>query len=246
MSDTIIPPTPDATAVPFESIPVTHTQSDAVNNASFQNAIAHAHDDAIIQAGVNAELNTAEGAGLLTLSNDSLSVLNEFATDPRTAKITGNLTAQQLQEIGVLQEDVAKLEAAGVLSASTPLTKAATTVDLSAEAQNVADGILPASQIAANSLLSTQQLQTLGGILAPLANEPLTQPLFLQIQTQIAQQGFSPLQFSLRTIFLALQYVAGLIPPEASVDSKARLAAQMHDDSTVAPVNPVVEDQPVH
>ncbi len=237
---------------------------DASNSASFLAAVNHASTadtttptspaapsrlDANAQASVNAELNTAEGAGLLNLSTDSLSLLNEFGTEPRNASVTGNLTTQQLQSIGILQEDAVRLEEAAGLTLHTPLAEAATTVDLSLTAQGIADGILPSQQLSANAqvaagintTLTTTQLQQIGTILAPLANQPLTEPLFIQLQTQVANAGFSPLQFSLRTIFLALQYVAGLLPASSEANAKAAVKAteEMDTEMTVQPVSSV-------
>ena len=198
---------------------------------------------------MNAELNTAEGAGLLNLTSSSLSALNEFGTDPRNVGITGNLTTQQLQAIGILQEDAQKLEEAAGLTLSTPLAEAAATVDLSLEAQNIADGLIPSqslsadAQIAAgtNTVLTTAQLQQIGTVLAPLANQPLTQDLFIQLQTQVANAGFSPLQFSLRTIFLALQYIAEILPatPETIARSGVKATEEMDSEMTVVPVSDV-------
>lgn len=237
MAESNVPPAAafDGRAVQFAQTQAlaASTSTNEANNSSFLAAISQASEgDApnnnAQPALTEAELNAAEGAGLLSLSSPALSVLNEFGSDPRTANITGNLTTQQLQSLGVLQEDAARLEAAGALSVTTPLTGAATTVDLSVQGQDVADGILPASQIAGNATLSTQQLQQLGNLLAPLANQPLTQPLFLQIQAQVANAGFSPLQFSLRTIFLVLQYIGGLLPPsdEAVKAAKTEVIAE--------------------
>lgn len=209
------------------------------------NSPAHATDTT--HAGVNAELNTAEGAGLLALNSSSLAALNEFGTDPRNASVTGALTPQQLHGIDILREDAARLEEASVLTAHTPLEEAATTVELSAQAQGIAGGFLPTPALSAdaqivagtNTVLTTAQLAQIGRVLAPLANEPLSAELFTQIQTQVANAGFSPLQFSMRTIFLALHYVAGLLPhtQEASSKGAVRATEDMDTEMTVQPVS---------
>lgn len=244
MVDAIAPsPAPDpalqfSQALAASNAPNAALQADAANNASFLAAISNT--DAEIQANTTSQSGFSDIDGLLALDTPSLSLLNEFSTDPRSAAISGNLTTQQLQDIAVLQEDTLRLQEAATLTSAAPLTGDAATVDLSADAVGLASGALLPSQVAAAATLSSEQLQRFGAILAPYANEPLTQPLFLQLQASVAAAGFSPLQFNLRTLFLALQYVATLLPATAANSNvSAKTALKTGEVAPVAEVDAV-------
>ena len=58
-----------------------------------------------------------------------------------TQAITGNLTTEQRQEMGVLIDDAQALEDATNTNSIIPLTSDASTVDLSVEAQAIAAGL---------------------------------------------------------------------------------------------------------
>ncbi len=225
-------------------------QSNEVNSANFLAAINHSDEVAAsnrtaVNPATQPQTQTqAQSANdfpdaLLALDTPSLSLLNEFSTDPRSATISGNLTTQQLQDIAVLQEDTIKLQEAAGLTTNTPLGSSATTVDLSADAQGIADGSVLPSQLVAAQTLSTAQLQQFGQILAPYANQPLTQPLFLQLQASVAAAGFSPLQFNLSTLFSVLQYIATMVP--ANTNTQAAVAANANNDDDVPPITETAE-----
>ncbi len=194
---------------------------------------------------------------LLSLNTPSLSLLNEVGTDPSNPNITGNLTPQQLQEIGILQQDVLKLEEAEAFTLGIPLTSDATTVDLSLKAQNLAaTGAVPtasdtsqanataststtaqANATTGNSQFTEAQLQKLGLILQPFANLPLNSNLLIQIQAQLTASQFNSQQLSLSTIFLALSYMAGY-----QAGLRFKTTTSYHPDE----VAPVEETESIH
>ena len=187
--------------------------------------------------------NRFPAEGLLNMDTPTLTLLNTIVgIDPTSANITGNLTAEQIQEIGILQQDMLGLEAAASAVDHSVLTTAATTVDLSLEAQAIASGATAASSVAVNASVSLTpvQLQQLSAIFAPIANQPLTPTLLLQIQNQLTAAGLSPQLLSLNAIFLAQNYMAG---------EKRANNSNNANEQTVAAVSPVdrvaVEDSAI-
>ena len=246
------------------------TRLDAVNNAAFLSQIVQGNlQDSLLTIGndnVNQTLQTQTSdqsdinfnEGLLNLGVDSLEVLNNvnnIGTDPRSSNITsGNLTAEQIQAIGVLIADEEKLEAAASLTSPIPFTGAAATVDLSVRAQDIlnasadagltADGQIAAATAAAatsaqpasgDTNLTAGQLTQLGAIIGPVAGQPLTVTLLTQLQTQVNASMQNPVQLSINTVFQVLNYIGGMQPVIAE---EAREAASANTDERVAPTAP--------
>ena len=162
--------------------------------------------------------------GLLEFNAPTLALFNEtVGADPASATITGDLTAEQLQEIAILRQDIAGLEEAANASNHIPLTTAASTLDLSLEAQAIADGSTIVPTVNNPTPL---QLEQLGAIFAPVANAPLTSPVLLQIQAQLTPAGLSPQLLSLNSIFLAQNYLSGVRKASnLESDNKEKVAA---------------------
>jgi len=173
--------------------------------------------------------------GLLSLDKSTIAIFNEISTGPKSVIIPGNLTAQQLQEIGILKDDAEKLEAASLLEPPLPLNNSATTVDLSSEAQIIAQA--NNTELETNNVSLTQlQIEQAGQILAPFNNEPLTPALLAQIRVQLVASGFNPAQFTLATLAILQSYLATLyatrLEPAAMVEDENELK--------VAPVSRIV------
>jgi len=221
----------------------TSVQANAANNAAFLTEIAQTVVSNDLQLLDNNQattpLDVSTNEGLLSLNTPALSLLNEIGANPGSTNSTGNLTTQQLQEIGILLKDEQGLEAAANLGSNIPLAGGVTTVDLSVAAQAIVDGVSTAAPGNAPNPLITTQLGQIGAILAPLVNEPLTQPLFLQLQAQLTAAGVSPQQFSLNTIFLVMSYIAAMQPaPIAAVidaNKNSQVKVESKDEETVAP-----------
>jgi len=231
--------------------------ANAANNAAFLTEIAQTVVSNDLQLLDNNQTTTQPDVpaneGLLSLNTPALSLLNEIGTAPGSTNITGNLTTQQLQDIGILLKDEQGLEAAANLSSNIPLASGVTTVDLSVEAQAILNGISTAIPVNALNSLTTTQLGQIGAILAPLANEPLTQSLLLQIQAQSTAAGLNPLQFNLSTIVLVMNYMAAMQPaPIAAVidaNKNSQIKVESKDEETVAPASSIdvvaVEDSAI-
>ena len=232
-----IPPSSDVAAMQHAQISAANT----ANNAAFLSEIVQANLETGVAAFDPRQANTpndfSSGDPLLSLDTPSLSLFNEIGGDPRSTNITGNLTAQQMQAIGILLKDEQGLEEAANLISPIPLTSGATTVDLSVEAQNIAFGlntVAPAGALPPP--LTPTQLEQIGAILAPLANAPLTQPLLLQIQAQLTATGLGPLQFSLSTLVLVMNYMAAMQPAATHVTAENKNErVESEDEETVAP-----------
>jgi len=226
-------------AIPATQFTQTVAQTNA-NNAAFLANIAQsvaANDLELLDSNqTTPQSSPANNEGLLNLDTPTLSLFNEVGNNPVNANITGDFTTQQLQEIGILQQDMQALEDAANSNNLLPLTDAATTVDLSAQAQAITTGI---STIAAinnpSNSLTTAQIAQVAAILAPLANQPLNPSLFSEIQTQLTASGVNPSQFNLTTLTLVMNYIAAMQPASmAAIEENNVDKIETPDEETVA------------
>jgi len=252
-----IMPAPDAIATQSaQATLAASNKANATNQAAFLTEIAQAElaNEALTldsSLGINpasTQNNVSANDGLLNLETPTLSLFNEFSTNLGSANITRNLTTQQMQEIGILLKDEQGLEAAANLNIPLPLADNTTTVDLSLAAQAIANGTRTTASVNALAFLTPAQLGQIGAILTPLANTPLTQSLFLQIQAQWTAAGLSPLQFSLNTIVLIMNYMAGLQPAPINAiqtNKTASIHREVEVDSVISADEVTVEDNAV-
>ena len=245
------PPAIDTPAVQYAHAS-THpaaAKTDAVANATLINqmAVASAENAAITndilmlgntQANTQADLYAHEG--VVNLDTTTFLLLNNLSASLGAGTIGGNLTAEQLQASDILQQDVLGLEQAAQSTTHIALTDAASTVDLSLAAQSIASGVstvasvntvIPTSDL--NALTPTQ-LKQLSDILAPVANQPLTQALLTQIQSQLAAIQVLPQQLTLSTIFLVQNYMAGEHTTNSSIQKKKETVAPVGSIDKVA------------
>jgi len=220
---TIIPPLADNAALAL-------TRAHAMNNAAFLAEIAQAQ---LAGDEVPPEPNPDAFSGvenLLNVDTPTLSLLSELSVAPENAAPVDDLTLQE-----ALLKDEQGLEEAARLTTPIPLTDNATTVDLSPEAQEIAFGN-PAPAAAVVAPLTPVQLEQLGNVLAPFAEEPLTPPVLLRIQEQLQAAGLTPLQFNLATIVLVMNFMAGMrTSPYHLTDN----SVSVDDEETVAPASPI-------
>jgi len=179
-----------------------------------------------------AQINASANDGLLNLNTSTFALLGETGTSP------GNLTAQQIQELSILQQDVLGLEEAANATATLPLASGATTVDLSVGAQNIANGVNTVAVAGALNSLTSAQLGQAAAILGPVANQPLTPNLLAQIQSQLTTAGAPPPQLNLNTIFMVLSYVATLQPvSNDAIKAGKIISAETTEKASIAPVS---------
>jgi len=199
------------------------------NNNSFLPAITQAAADSVLPSTPN---GFSVVDSLLNIDTPTLSLFNEVGTSPTNPNLTGDFTTQQLQEVGILKADALALEETANVSTPIPLTGAASTVDLSVQAQAIANGAAPVTP------LTAAQLGQIGAILTPLANAPLTPSLVLQIQAQLTASELSPLQFNLNTIQLVMSYMAGLQAAPIDAMNAAKMSNVANENVAIdAPVS---------
>jgi len=239
----IVQPTPSFVAdVPFTSI----FANPAFLAASVENDVLSSSGLLSTTTPAATQNDAFLNEGLLSTNTETLSLLNGIGSEFVTGQIPADLTSQQLHDLGILKEDVLKLEEAATLSATLPLTAGTTTVDLSAEAQVLANALVGVNNVtnangavaaAANVPvpLTPQQVQQAAAILAPLANQPLSAALLAQIQTQLATQ-ISPLQFNLNTLFFVMSYIAAMQPASVNAVHTEHEEIVANTDEDVAPV----------
>ena len=197
------------------------------------NGLLAAEFPASLEASGQAPPQTGIVEGLFAINTDTLKLLNEVSTNPTSATIGGNLTSQQLQEIGVLQQDALRLEDAAFVSNHIPLTNTATTVDLSLAAQ----GIAQVGTITPAQPLTAAQLAQIAQIIAPFLNEPLTPALLLQMQTQLNANQPNPIQLNMNILLLVQNFI-GSFQAAQYKPAETKVAANENTE-TVAPVESV-------
>jgi len=176
---------------------------------------------------------------LLSLNTPILSLFNDIRAQPGSASGTGNLTTQQIQDLNVLQQDIELLEEASLLTSPTLLANNTTTVDLSARAAELA--LLNANSngnTQTEATLTAAQIQQAAAILQPLANQPLTPALLVQIQARLTATDVNPLGLTLNNLFMIMGTIASM--QTAQTQTKANNASDASTDTeTVAPVGAV-------
>ncbi len=195
---------------------------------------------------------------LITLNTRILSIFNEVGNEPRSPNATGNLSAQQLQELGVLQQDLQLLEQAAALGIPLPLTENGTTLDLSASATALASTSPYSNSLdlafdttsVLNASLTPAQIQQAASVLAPQANQPLTADLLLQIQAQLqAGADLNPLRFTLNNIFMIMSAIAAMQPSQTAVKATVNEETSNNVEEQVSPVEAIdrvaVEDSKI-
>jgi len=248
---TAIAPSPDTTALQSAQTAAlaASAKTNEANKTALLTEIAQAElanealtlDSNLAGNQANAPNDISANDGLLNLNTPTLTLFNE--ANLRNTNINESLTAftaQQMQDIGILLKDEQGLEAAANVSLHIPLTSDAATVDLSVEAQAIAEGASTSASINMPTPLTPAQLKQVGTILAPLVDEPLTQPLLLDIQTQLTAIGVSTQQFSLNTISFVMNYIAAMQPASTHlVEERHDDRIENEDEETVAPASPV-------
>jgi hypothetical protein len=137
-----------------------------------------------------------------------LPLFSQFGTDLKSTETSASVQAQQRHDAAILQKDAQLLEAAANDNSYTPLGSSASTLDLSVNAQNIVDGT--ATVYSLESLFSAErQLMNIGAMLRSVADEPLTPSLLQRIQSQLTA-GQNPLQLSLNTMIVAMNFIAGM------------------------------------
>lgn len=148
---------------------------------------------------------------LTNLSPQALEVLS--ATDNITtaggAVANSNLTPTQLQEMQILQADIAQIEAAeGGSTPSITVTENGIPVNLSVAAVNSLNDITAVNNISSANELTAAQIQQAATAIAPFLGQPLTPQVVTQIQSALVTAGFNPEQLSLQNLFISMNYAA--------------------------------------
>jgi hypothetical protein len=158
---------------------------------------------------------------LTNLSPQALVVLNE--TDNITAGTAANtnLTSVQLQEMQILQNDIAQITAAEDTTPSISLTENGTPVNISVAALNALNDVAAVNNLSSANELTTAQIQQAATAIAPFLNQPLTPQVITQIQSALVTAGFNPEQLSLQNLFISINYAAAEATEAHSPDTIA-------------------------
>jgi len=219
----------------------------------------------------DASSDVSANNSLLNLNTPSLSLFSEIITNSSNDNINGNLTAQQIHDLNILQQDMQGLQNASNLGNTIALVPNETTVDLSIEAQLIANEtttqntaastttaapatVLPTPipiPLAVSPTITPAQLAQIGTILTPLANQPLTPALVTSIQAQLTATGISPLQLSLQTLMLVMNYIVGIPSAQLSLmKTNKPINTENNDITKVSAVSAIdraaVEDSAIH
>jgi hypothetical protein len=188
--------------------------------------------DTLLTAGLNttASTSTTTSQGDSTALNDSvltnlspqaLVALNAAENLTATGAANTNLTPAQLQEMQILQNDIAQIEAAENITPSVTVTENGTPVNLSVAAVTALNEATTVNDITSTSELTVAQIQQAAAVIAPFINQPLTPQVVTQIQNALVTAGFSPEQLSLQNLFLSMNYVAAEATEAYSPDTVA-------------------------
>jgi hypothetical protein len=154
-----------------------------------------------------------DSAVLTNLSPQALAALSD-ANEVATIPTTGNLSATQLAELVTLQDDAQILNSdqSITFAGNVVASNSSSTITLSPQAVeliNAANAVASAAAITtAGNALTSAQLQQIAGIVAPVVNQPLTLETLTQLHNAVTAAGFNPVQLSLQTIFLSMNYLA--------------------------------------
>ncbi|NBX02480.1 MAG: hypothetical protein EBR02_00150 [Alphaproteobacteria bacterium] len=254
MTDPIAAITSQPTTGPFDTaamqIAMAQAQAAAAhtNQLAFLKEIAKSNDEtnahALDGTPATAPTEALFGSGLLNLpaSEDpnidpsadptTLSLFTQFGAD-MTSATSDSVKAHQLHDMAVLQKDTELLEQAAYDKNHIPMNNNASTVDLSLQAQSIAQG--GTTSINGSAAANSAQLAQLAAIVQPIANDQLTEALLQHIQAQlIAQQN--PIQLNLNTLTLAMNFIASLQP---STYHTIENVVTQTDNKIVAPITPI-------
>lgn len=264
MIDLIAPISSQSLSGPFDTaamqIAMARAQAIAAhtNELAFLQEIAKSNDEnnahALDDTSPAAPTETLLGNGLLNLpaSEDpnidpsadptTLSLFSQFGAD-MTSTTSDSVKAHQVHDMAVLQKDVILLEQAAYDKNHIPMNDNASTVDLSLQAQSIAQGgVIPMNGLAATN---SAQVAQLAAIVQPIVHDPLTMSLLQHIQAQLAAQQ-NPIRLNLNTITLALNFIASLQP---STYRTIENVVTQPDSKIVAPILPIdavaVEDSAI-
>lgn len=217
--------------------PVTPVASD-VNNFSaslHQNAASAFAVNVAVQdtnALLNEGFNTAASAALqgdnvtlkeslTSLTPQAFLALNAAENSTAAGAANTNLTPAQLQEMQILQNDIAQIAAEEEVAPSVTVADNGTALNLSVAAVTALNDIAAVNNISSANALTVAQIQQIATVIAPLINQPLTPQLIAQMQSALMMAGFNPEQLSLQNLFLSMNFAIAETVEASSPDTIA-------------------------
>lgn len=167
------------------------------------NTVAPASVSPATLQGDNGVLNES----LTSLSPQALIALNATENSTASGTIKTNLTPTQLQEMEILQNDIAQIAAAEEVVPSVTVAENGANVNLSIAAVTTLNDIAAVNNISSTNALTVAQIQEAAMVIAPFINQPLTPQVIAQMQSALVTAGFNPEQLSLQNLLLSMNFV---------------------------------------